>query len=271
MTSSTLFEESPFKEEILALAQRVQDEANSGGEEEAVAEAVTEATKNLEAALEKAGLPKGYFRRGDDQGEIPDEDEILIGDRVCRYRVRSHVMEIFKAAPASLCQALIGRANFLKRWQDSTQVRGGSASYVSEGRTSSFQTIKKPAFPEEMIGALRDVLHTGARFYGCWSKHYVYGGDRDWELIRYEPGQIFSPHVDAIIGSRWQQRQLSVILYLNDEFEGGGTHFPPPGPGITVEPEAGKLVLFPPFYTHPHEGLPPAEGTKYAVLGWFYP
>lgn len=241
-----LLEDNPFKAELLTLAQRVQDEASSEGEPEAVAGAVAEATKSLEAALEKAGLPKNHFRRGD-AGDIPDEDEVLIGGRVCRYRVRSHVMEIFKAAPPSLCQALIGRANFLDRWKESTQ------------------TLAEPAFPEEMVAALRGVLHLGARFYACWNKYYVYGGDRGWEILRYEPGRA-----GVFAGDR-QQRQLGAVLYLNSDFEGGGTHFLRPGPEITVEPETGKLALFPPFYTHPHESLPPAEDTKYAVLGWFYP
>ena len=67
---------------------------------------------------------------------------------------------------------------------------------------------------------------------------------------------------DAISG----RRVLVYTIYLNTIEEGGETEFlyyP-----RRVKAELGKLVLFPPGFTHTHRGNPPISGTKYIVTGW---
>jgi len=56
------------------------------------------------------------------------------------------------------------------------------------------------------------------------------------------------------------------ILYLNDIQEGGETEFL--YQKLRIEPEAGKLVIFPAGITHIHRGNPPLKGTKYISTGW---
>ena len=55
--------------------------------------------------------------------------------------------------------------------------------------------------------------------------------------------------------------------YLNDV----------PGPGgeteflyqdVRIRPEQGKLILFPPFWTHEHRGVTLAQGVKYIATTW---
>jgi len=63
-------------------------------------------------------------------------------------------------------------------------------------------------------------------------------------------------------------RALVYILYLNDDYEGGETQFLYQKKNIT--PETGKLVLFPPYFTHIHRGNMLTEGTKYIATGWCF-
>ena len=63
-------------------------------------------------------------------------------------------------------------------------------------------------------------------------------------------------------------RALVYILYLNDDYEGGETQFLYQKKNIT--PERGKLVLFPPYFTHIHRGNMLTEGTKYIATGWCF-
>jgi len=57
------------------------------------------------------------------------------------------------------------------------------------------------------------------------------------------------------------------MLYLNTVKEGGETEFL--YQGVRTKPIAGKLVLFPATWQHPHRGNPIYDGYKYIITGWF--
>ncbi|QPQ55784.1 2OG-Fe(II) oxygenase [Allosphingosinicella flava] len=44
------------------------------------------------------------------------------------------------------------------------------------------------------------------------------------QILRYQSGQQYRPHSDAMAGEK-NQRILTFLIYLNDDFEGGETHF----------------------------------------------
>ena len=48
--------------------------------------------------------------------------------------------------------------------------------------------------------------------------------------------------------------------------EGGETEFL--NQEVKINPERGKLILFPPFWTHEHRGVTLKEGTKYIATTW---
>ena len=55
--------------------------------------------------------------------------------------------------------------------------------------------------------------------------------------------------------------------YLNDDYKGGETEFL--YYKKRVEPEQGKLIIWPAGYTHAHRGGLVLEGNKYVITGWF--
>lgn len=57
------------------------------------------------------------------------------------------------------------------------------------------------------------------------------------------------------------------MIYLNTVEKGGKTDFP--NQGLSVKPEAGKVVIWPAAYTHPHRSAPDLDEWKYIVTGWF--
>jgi hypothetical protein len=61
-----------------------------------------------------------------------------------------------------------------------------------------------------------------------------------WQLVRYQQGDEFKPHHDS--GSGKTNRLFTVIVYLNEDFEGGETDFPLTEE--TIIPETGKLVIW---------------------------
>lgn len=83
-------------------------------------------------------------------------------------------------------------------------------------------------------------------------------------LLRYRPGETYSPHVD----SRWNAyRVVSALVYLNpSQYEGGETRFTLFD--VDVKPDRPAVVLFPSNYAYIHEARPVITGTKYVLVSW---
>ena len=90
--------------------------------------------------------------------------------------------------------------------------------------------------------------------------------DMGYGVQRTEAGEHYHWHIDG--GSHdFSHRQLVAIWYLNDVAgPGGETEFL--FQDIKVKPEIGKLLLFPPFWTHEHRGVTLETGVKYIATTW---
>ena len=90
--------------------------------------------------------------------------------------------------------------------------------------------------------------------------------DMGYNLQRYQPNEFYHWHIDG--GSHeFSQRQLVAIWYLNDVASPGGeTEFL--YQDVKIAPEQGKLVLFPPFWTHEHRAVTVKKGIKYIATTW---
>lgn len=90
-----------------------------------------------------------------------------------------------------------------------------------------------------------------------------------FRLYEYTAGQFFDWHQDgSYCDSETVFSQFTLMIYLNDGFEGGGTSFadvfyPRAFQDFTIRPETGKALLF----HHPlsHRGDPVVQGTKYVL------
>lgn len=92
------------------------------------------------------------------------------------------------------------------------------------------------------------------------------GFNERWRCYRYDPGERFAPHYDGCFERNVSERsQLTFMIYLNDGFEGGETHFYRAGgsPWLSVKPEAGKALVF--IHQQLHEGAPVLTGRKYVL------
>ena len=98
---------------------------------------------------------------------------------------------------------------------------------------------------------------------------------------RYEPGQYFKPHTDFFSGKSYQSNCLAsgnrthtLMIYLNDEFEGGATNFPTLNMKFTGK--KGMAIVWENMYPNGnliqealHEGQEVTKGTKYIVTSWW--
>ena len=90
--------------------------------------------------------------------------------------------------------------------------------------------------------------------------------DMGYAIQRTDPGEFYHWHIDG--GSHeFAARQLVAIWYLNDlDQQGGETEFQ--HQPVRITPQAGKLLLFPPFWTHLHRGNTLLSGHKYIATTW---
>lgn len=90
--------------------------------------------------------------------------------------------------------------------------------------------------------------------------------DMGYGVQRTSLGEFYHWHIDG--GSHnFSHRQLVAIWYLNDVAgPGGETEFL--FQDVKIKPEKGKLLLFPPFWTHEHRGVILEAGAKYIATTW---
>jgi hypothetical protein len=95
----------------------------------------------------------------------------------------------------------------------------------------------------------------------------------------YTLRKIFGPtraHSDGIrveakndVISTHRIRNVSVIICLNSDYEEGQFYFPKQNKLIKLE--KGEIILFPPYWTHPHMVLSPSQNTyRYTLHTWLF-
>lgn len=83
-------------------------------------------------------------------------------------------------------------------------------------------------------------------------------------LVKYTEGQFFKEHSD---GGEGVNRKLSIVIYLNDDYEGGEIYFR--NQNLTMKPRAKSMVMFPSTDDFLHEAKPVISGTKYAIVSFW--
>ena len=91
-----------------------------------------------------------------------------------------------------------------------------------------------------------------------------------WQIQHYDHkdrGGYHYFHIENSSPSN-MRRVMAYIVYLNDIKQGGETEFL--NQAMRVQPEAGKVVIFPAYFTHVHRGNPVLSAQdKYILTGWF--
>lgn len=92
------------------------------------------------------------------------------------------------------------------------------------------------------------------------------------QILRYRPGEQYHSHLDFLPGSD-NQRLLTALIYLNEDYEGGETEFV--RVGLKVRGRKGDVLVFrnirPDKSANPlsqHAGLPVTRGAKYLASRW---
>lgn len=144
--------------------------------------------------------------------------------------------------------------------------------YEANADKERFELQLKPQFTQvtlqpEVSQQLFDVLQPTISEY---LRKYPVPTTGNMELFRikkYEPNtqDQFDWHCDSIGDSC--SRFLAILIYLNDVESTGETEF---ASGELFQPSTGSVLMFPPFWTHPHRGLPVSGATPKYILSTYF-
>jgi Rps23 Pro-64 3,4-dihydroxylase Tpa1-like proline 4-hydroxylase len=191
---------------------------------------------------------------------------IQIDKRLIEVKSGSFIYEFLNSLSADECNQIISRFEDSK--EDHYQGRVGqnftenvdvkkSTDMVISGKKNwkDFDTL----FFTSLSKALSAVKKEFDFFSGPFK-------DIGYAVQKTNPGEYYHWHIDS--GShQFSDRQLVAIWYLNDvNGPGGETEFL--NQNVKIKPETGKLILFPPFWTHEHRGVTLQKGVKYIATTW---
>jgi hypothetical protein len=136
-------------------------------------------------------------------------------------------------------------------------------------RTRLTEHVKIDGMACDIINLFNDVFcNRVAPFYDVAFQYY----ERP-QILRYPVGGHYAVHADSECWNkdlqRWTRtsaRDYSVVLYLNDDFEGGEFEFTEQK--YRIKPEPGMLVTFPSDHRFRHTALPTRSGIRYALVSW---
>lgn len=87
-----------------------------------------------------------------------------------------------------------------------------------------------------------------------------------FRISKYNTGVYMGPHVDSGYGED-DKSTVSMVIYLNDNYDGGEIEFP--NHNIKIKPEAGSAVVFPSVGCL-HDPKPITSGNKYMIPLFFF-
>ena len=150
--------------------------------------------------------------------------------------------------------------------------RTGETSWQVDKRTRDTQIVPMgPLFPK-IEGLLRHAVKEIINpFYGV-----QINTSEMPQVLSYGVGGHYKPHIDGEsiwvtpkgehIWKKSTDRDISMVFYLNDDFEGGDFIFPEHH--IRVRPEPGMMVCFPSSHHYMHGVEPVTRGKRYSIVCW---
>jgi len=165
---------------------------------------------------------------------------------------------------------------WVKRFEKQPRVRASIVDRSSAKGNVRFVEDPARVCHNVKLGAMRArVLDAIVRGY-----HRAVGGASDqlaWyempSILRYQAGGFYLSHSDSCIhepeDGNWYKildRDLSLLIYLNDDFEGGGLTFK--WFNFHFKPKAGDLLIFPSDNRYEHQAEKVESGIRYCIASW---
>jgi hypothetical protein len=185
---------------------------------------------------------------------------------ITEVRENTFIFEKRNALPLDICNEMIRRFEQYANEQYEGRLGQQAGKDRSIKKSTDLVVSGKPHWQDidrELFRSLGLAIQEFRETYPFFKGPFK---DSGYAIQRTSPGEHYHWHIDG--GSHeFSQRQLVAVWYLNDVAgPGGETEFS--YQDVRIRPEAGKLLLFPPFWTHEHRGTTLRQGVKYIATTW---
>jgi len=197
---------------------------------------------------------------------IPTEPRIRPLTNIREIKASSFIFERPLALSPAFCDEVIERFEAYPGHQHAGRIgqlrvedpRVKSTTDLVVSNKEDWKDVDRIFF-RSLAVAIKEFRETFSYFNGPFK-------DVGYQIQRYRAGDLYHWHIDG--GSHeFSQRQLVALWYLNDVTgPGGETQFL--YQNVCIRPQRGKLILFPPFWTHEHRAVELKEGIKYIATTW---
>ena len=179
--------------------------------------------------------------------------------------VKEYIGYYKNVVPDSLCKSIM---NYDYKFQPSTYANHKGKTTNSDERVQMDEYWVRrgnvdDAYYEDIKKSFERVIKKYSKEFPLFSVQHT----TDFRINRYSVGGFMSSHVDNIHHSHGQQYgypQVSALLYLNDNYEGGEFYVA----GKMFEPERGSGIIFPSNFMFPHEAKTVTKGMRWSVVTW---
>lgn len=143
--------------------------------------------------------------------------------------------------------------------------------YNSTQEVTDHRKTKWLTLPKDIHGHLyRSIYQIYEEHLKCVYKNNLTGIEPP-QFLRYDVGDHYDIHNDSesyVNGTlkRVVERDISILLYLNDEYRGGELEFTQLQ--LAIKPKKGMLIAFPSYAEFEHKVHPIVEGTRYNIVSW---
>ena len=148
-------------------------------------------------------------------------------------------------------------------WGSSSNDENNSYIFGQQKRLDARKCIDNPDYTE-IYRVLSEPIIFASTHYSL--KHELEIGTlAPLSVSRYFEGKFMGPHTDSHESD--ERPTISVVMYLNDDYEGGELYFREQD--VSIKAKHGDIVIFPsraPFF---HESKPVISGTKYICPGFW--
>lgn len=136
-------------------------------------------------------------------------------------------------------------------------------------RDVAFKSVRKSStgFVKNILeidDRIREVVndHVHLKGYDCTQFEY-------YQFTEYKEGEYYHWHTDSAPNTLFSNRLCSMVIQLNDEYDGGNLELKIEENEIELERGKGNLYLF--YSNITHRVTPIIKGTRYSLVNWIAP
>lgn len=183
-------------------------------------------------------------------------------------KLEEAIMVLEKRVPENFCNEIIEYVNHIDEFED-RGVMGDTESHKSDNRIVQGYNLSQNKISDIVFHRhANTIIKQNYMNYKFKFPQIQTSKLTQVDVLKYTPGGKYNAHIDHGFQC---ERTLSVILNLNEDYEGGDFvffHQDCKTEMKRVSCKKGTVIMFPSNFLYPHAVEPITKGTRYSIVSW---